>query len=177
MVEIGVLSGDGIGPDIVSSAAQVLEACGDCGSEEIELRRLPVGFEAYREFGSTLPDQTIDGLEACDGCILGPVRSGAYLPDDALNGNPSGTLRTHFDLYANIRPVRSYPEIGPEGMDVVLFRQNTEGFTPTGTWSKGAGSSDRSKRRSSRCGSSRDASVTESRAALSNSRAGRAGRR
>lgn len=125
---LGVLHGDGIGPAIVSAAVEVLEACEDRTGGEIDLRPLPVGWQGYREHGSALPERTVDALEDCDGCILGPVLSGEYPADDPLAGNPSGALRTHFDLYANVRPVRSYPGIGPEGMDLVLFRQNTEGF-------------------------------------------------
>lgn len=126
--QLGVLAGDGIGPEIVSSAVTMLEACDELADGTVDLRFLPVGWEGYREFGSTLPESTVDALETCDGAILGPVLSGEYPSDDALAGNPSGRLRTHFDLYANVRPVRGYSGIGPDGMDVVIFRQNTEGF-------------------------------------------------
>jgi 3-isopropylmalate dehydrogenase len=123
-VELGVLDGDGIGPEVVSSAVRVLAAT----ALDVDLVELPVGWEAYEEHGSTVPGATLDGLEAVDGWLLGPVLSGEYPADDPAGGNPSSRLRTEFDLYSNHRPIRSYDGLGPEGMALSVFRQNTEGF-------------------------------------------------
>lgn len=123
-VEIGVLEGDGIGPEIISSAVSVLEAT----DLEIDFVELPVGSDAYEEYGSTVPDVTLKGLKTVDGWFLGPVFSGRYPDDDPAGGNPSSLLRTEFDLYSNCRPIRSYDGLGPVGMDLTIFRQNTEGF-------------------------------------------------
>ena len=123
-LRIGVLEGDGIGQEIVPAATRVIERT----DLEVEFVDLPVGWDAYEECGSTVPESTVDALEACDGWLLGPVFAGEYPDDDLADGNPSRTLRTEFDLYANVRPVRSYDDIGPPGMDLTIFRQNTEGF-------------------------------------------------
>ena len=123
-LELGVLEGDGIGPEVVSSAVAVLAAT----DLDVDLVELPVGWAAYDEYGTTVPDGTLDRLRTVDGWLLGPVLSGEYPDDDPAGGNPSSRLRTAFDLYSNRRPIRSYDGLGPEGMAVTFFRQNTEGF-------------------------------------------------
>jgi 3-isopropylmalate dehydrogenase len=123
-LKIGVLEGDGIGPEIVPSAVRVFSATGI----DVEFVELPVGWTAYEEHGSTVPDQTLNRLKTVDGWLLGPTAAGDYPEDDPAGGNPSRFVRTAFDLYANRRPIRSYDGVGPAGMDVTIVRQNTEGF-------------------------------------------------
>lgn len=124
MIRLGVLDGDGIGPEIVSSAVRAIEATG----LDVEFVTLPVGWDAYEEYGSTVPTTTLDELGDCDGWLLGPIVVGEYPEDDLADGNPSSTLRSAFEMYSNVRPIRTYDGIGPEGMEVTIFRQNTEGF-------------------------------------------------
>lgn len=124
MTRLGVLDGDGVGPEIVSAAIRVIETT----DLDVEFVDFPVGWDAYDEYGSTVPQVTLDGLEECDGWILGPTLVGEYPEDDRADRNPSSTLRQTFDLYSNVRPIQSYDGVGPEGMDVTIFRQNTEGF-------------------------------------------------
>lgn len=124
MITLGVLDGDGIGPEIVSAAVRVLKE----SNLDVEFVDLPVGWEGYEKYGSTVPEVTLDGLNECDGWLLGPVLSGEYPEDDRADRNPSSTLRSEFNLYSNFRPIRSYGDTGPTGMDVTVFRQNTEGF-------------------------------------------------
>lgn len=123
-MRLGVLDGDGIGPEIVPAAVRVIEAT----DLDVEFVDLPVGWAAYKEYGSTVPQITLDELEDSDGWLLGPIVVGEYPDDDPVGGNPSSTLRSEFDLYANVRPIRTYADTGPEGMNVIVFRQNTEGF-------------------------------------------------
>jgi len=123
-MEVSVLDGDGIGPEIVPAARQAIEATG----MDVEFVGLLVGWEAYDEYGSTIPKRTIDRLKECDGWLLGPIVAGEYPEDDQAEMNPSGTLRKYFDLYSNVRPIRAYSGIGPAGMDLTIFRQNTEGL-------------------------------------------------
>lgn len=124
MIDLGVLDGDGIGREIVPAAVRVTRAT----ELDVEFVDFPVGWDAYEEYGSTVPQVTLDGLAECDGWLLGPVFAGEYPEDDLADRNPSSTLRQEFTLYSNVRPIRSYTDTGPEGMDVTIFRQNTEGF-------------------------------------------------
>ncbi|HEY8486039.1 MAG TPA: isocitrate/isopropylmalate dehydrogenase family protein [Limnochordales bacterium] len=127
---IGVLYGDGIGPEVVAASVQVGEAaCRACGLA-VDWVELPVGLSAYRSVGSTLPASTVEELERCDGWVLGPVSHHVY---DVLRpemANPSGMLRKRFDLYANVRPARAFPGVPTAypGVDMVVVRENTEGF-------------------------------------------------
>ena len=128
---LGVLSGDGIGPEIVEATVRVLEAAQQRDSRlRFEWVRLPMGWEAIRATGSALPETAIEALKKCDAWILGPHDSVSYPPALREKLNPSGELRIRFDLYANIRPARAYPglrAVCPK-MDLVIARENTEGF-------------------------------------------------
>ncbi len=128
---LGVLAGDGIGPEIVEATLSVLEALRrKDGRIRFEWVPLPIGWEALRKSGSAIPESTVEGLETCDAWIMGPHDSASYPAAEREKLNPSGTLRHHFDLYANIRPARAYPGLPAlsPGMDLVVVRENTEGF-------------------------------------------------
>jgi 3-isopropylmalate dehydrogenase len=128
---IGVLYGDGIGPEIVRSALEVLQmALRTSGHAMFEFVTLPMGREAIRSHGDPLPQSTKDALKETDGWIMGPHDSASYPPEFQKGRNPSGELRHVFDLFANIRPSRTLPgvpSIAGEA-DVVIVRENTEGF-------------------------------------------------
>ncbi len=128
---LGVLRGDGIGPEIVDATLSVLEAVQQCDPRlRLEWVHLPMGWEAIRATGSALPESAVEALQRCDAWILGPHDSVSYPPALREQLNPSGVLRIRFDLYANIRPARAYPglrAVCPK-MDLVIARENTEGF-------------------------------------------------
>jgi 3-isopropylmalate dehydrogenase len=86
-----------------------------------------IGLAALAKTGTTLPDAVLDQVAGADGVLLGPVSHYEY---PAGSPNPSAVFRTKFDLYANIRPNRSRPGLTVlrEPMDLVLVRENTEGF-------------------------------------------------
>lgn len=138
---LGVLAGDGIGPEIVAAAVRVLEAAQQGDRLRFEWRPLPMGLEAIRTVGSALPEGTVAALAQCDGWILGPHDSVSYPPAERAKLNPSGVLRRHFDLYANIRPAKAFPglrAVSP-GMDLVIARENTEGFYADRNMAVGSG--------------------------------------
>ncbi len=128
---LGVLAGDGIGPEIVEATLRVMEAVRQRDSRlRVEWVRLPVGWEAIRTTGTAMPESTVEALEKCDGWIMGPHDSASYPAAEGEKRNPSGELRHRFDLYANIRPARAFPglpALSPK-MDLVIVRENTEGF-------------------------------------------------
>ncbi|MFB3817156.1 MAG: isocitrate/isopropylmalate dehydrogenase family protein [Candidatus Methylomirabilales bacterium] len=128
---LGVLAGDGIGPEIVDATVRVLEAvqAGD-GRLRFTWVPLPIGWEAIRAYGVATPESTVQALETCDGWIMGPHDSVSYPEAEREKRNPSGELRHHFDLYANIRPARAFPGLRAAcpRMDLVIVRENTEGL-------------------------------------------------
>jgi 3-isopropylmalate dehydrogenase len=134
---LGVLHGDGIGPEIVPAAVQVVDAALAGTASTAEWVPLPVGWAAIGAYGQPTPQSTVDALAKLDGWLLGPHDSAAYPLPHRSGLNPSGTLRKRFDLFANIRPAKGVPGTGavaPDA-DLVVVRENTEGFyADRNTW-------------------------------------------
>jgi 3-isopropylmalate dehydrogenase len=128
---LGVLHGDGIGPEIVPVAVACMDAAVQAsGIAPIAWTTLPLGRAAIDSHGTPVPQETLDALALEDAWVLGPHDSVSYPEPHKSRLNPSGTLRKHFDLYANIRPAKSFEggtAIVP-GTDLVIVRENTEGF-------------------------------------------------
>jgi 3-isopropylmalate dehydrogenase len=129
---LGVLDGDGIGPEIVPAAVRVVDAAtaAVAGRSTIDWVPLPLGAEAIAEYGTAVPDKTLQTLAELDGWLLGPHDSAAYPEPHRSALNPSGTIRKHFDLFANIRPAKSLEgarAVSPD-TDLVVVRENTQGF-------------------------------------------------
>ena len=129
-LQLAALLGDGIGPEIVSAAVEVAKAALQIENIETQWLELPVGHVAIDEFGQAVPDQTLKMLEQVDGWILGPHDSASYPEPHLSQLNPSGSIRKHFDLFANIRPAKHFPGTDAmcPGTDLVIVRENTEGF-------------------------------------------------
>ncbi|RNE67028.1 isocitrate/isopropylmalate dehydrogenase family protein [Cryobacterium tepidiphilum] len=128
---LGVLDGDGIGPEIVPAAVAVVDAAlAAVGAAPVEWVELPLGRSAIDSHGTPVPDETLSALAETDGWLLGPHDSVSYPEPHRSRLNPSGTIRKHFDLYANIRPAKSFERGNAivEGTDLVIARENTEGF-------------------------------------------------
>ncbi|PRY47865.1 3-isopropylmalate dehydrogenase [Geodermatophilus tzadiensis] len=128
---LGVMLGDGIGPEIVPAAVHVVDAAlAAAGAAPADWSQLPLGASAIEEHGSAIPPATLAALAGLDGWLLGPHDSAAYPEPFRSQLNPSGAIRKHFDLYANIRPARGLgggTAIAPD-TDLVVVRENTEGF-------------------------------------------------
>ncbi|MDC7785432.1 isocitrate/isopropylmalate dehydrogenase family protein [Rhodoplanes sp. TEM] len=129
-MDILVLPGDGIGPEITAATLKVLEAADRALALDLRFESRDIGFAALKAHGTTLPQAVIDRVAQADGVILGPVSHLDYPPRAEGGINPSGALRVTFELYANIRPSRSRPELTllRRPMDLVIVRENTEGF-------------------------------------------------
>ncbi len=127
--DISVAAGDGIGPEVVESAVSVFSAAMDrLGSSDlVSFSKVPVGWESFQLWGKPLTDEVLGKIERSDGLILGPLAVGSY-PGSKGQKSPSGAIRTHFDLYANIRPVRTYLRGRLDPIDTLIVRENTQGF-------------------------------------------------
>lgn len=140
---LGVLQGDGIGPEITKAAIDVLKAAASRAGVRLELLDLPMGWEGIEQHNDPIPQYTKDALKQLHGWIMGPHDSAAYPEQYRDRRNPSGELRHYFDLYSNVRPAKN--RVGIKGVvedtDLVIFRENTEGFycdrnmySGTGEW-------------------------------------------
>ena len=130
-LRIGILDGDDIGLEIVPASVAIARAAAELHGVAIDWRPLPIGARALQTHGHTLPPETLETLKTLDGWILGPIGHRAY-PKGPNAVNPHPILRKQFNLFANVRPTRSYPDIGclHDGVDLVIVRENNEGFQP-----------------------------------------------
>lgn len=139
---IGVMDGDDIGLEIVPETVRVMRAAiKEEPDLNVEFIQFPVGWPSFLEHGHTLPQETMDGLREMDGFILGPIGHAAYPKDDPNCINPHPILRKQFDLFANLRPVRTYPglpALHPD-IDILVVRENNEGFQPDRNMIAGSG--------------------------------------
>lgn len=127
---LGVLAGDGIGPEIVSATVEAFKTAEDKVGVDIDWIDLPMGWEGIKQYNDPLPEFTTNALKDTHGWILGPHDSAAYPLEHKVKLNPSGALRHTLDLFANIRPAKTMPGIKSVvgEADLVIFRENTEGF-------------------------------------------------
>lgn len=142
MTRLILLPGDGIGPEIVAAAREVLEAAEAAFGLGLELEEAEIGFAALARRGSTIPDGVLDRCRAADGIVLGPVSHNDYPPVAEGGLNPSGVLRTRLDLFANVRPARTrdfLPAPSRRAFDLVIYRENTEGFYADRSMHRGSG--------------------------------------
>src|SRR5690348_12736246 len=129
-MRILVLPGDGIGPEITAATLAVLERADALFGLGLEWQREEIGLPALKKEGTTLPPRVLDAARVAAGVILGPLATYDYPPRDKGGLNPSAEFRTKLDLYANIRPAKSRLGVGLTGkpVDLVIYRENTEGF-------------------------------------------------
>jgi 3-isopropylmalate dehydrogenase len=128
---IGVLYGDGIGPEITKATVEVLKAATEQTSGvALEFVELPMGWSGIEQHGDPIPQVTKDALKETHGWIMGPHDSAAYPAEHKANRNPSGELRHYFDLFSNVRPAKTMEGIKSivGEADLVIFRENTEGY-------------------------------------------------
>ncbi|MBN1371114.1 MAG: isocitrate/isopropylmalate dehydrogenase family protein [Anaerolineaceae bacterium] len=119
---ICLLPGDGIGPEVIGAARRALEAL----PVQFEWSEGEIGFGAYQRCGSPLPEATLEKVRAAEATLFGAVTTPPDLPGYF---SPILRLRKTFDLYANLRPIRSIPNpVSRQGIDMVIVRENTEGL-------------------------------------------------
>jgi 3-isopropylmalate dehydrogenase len=128
---VGILEGDDIGHEVVPAAVAVASAAAERYGLRIDWRPMLIGRRALDTHGSTLPNGTLETLAKMNGFILGPIGHREY-PRGPGAINPHPIMRKHFNLFANVRPTRSYPDIGclHDNVDLVIVRENNEGFQP-----------------------------------------------
>jgi isocitrate/isopropylmalate dehydrogenase len=130
-VRIVVMEGDGIGPEITAATMNVLAAADRAFGLALSFTPISIGLAALRSEGKTISERAVEAAKNADGVILGPVSHNEYPPVSQGGLNPSGELRKRLDLFANIRPARSrggFPPRCGSRVDLVIVRENTEGF-------------------------------------------------
>jgi tartrate dehydrogenase/decarboxylase/D-malate dehydrogenase len=132
MVEIGVIGGDGIGPEVVHAGMRVLEAAaGQDSALELSFVEFPWGCEYCLEHGRMMPENGLDTLAGCDAIYLGAV-GWPTVPDHVSLWGLLLPIRRTFDQYVNLRPARllqgvQSPLAQTDDLDITVVRENTEG--------------------------------------------------
>jgi isocitrate dehydrogenase (NAD+) len=118
--KITLLPGDGIGPEVTAAVVAILE----CAGMDIEWEKFFVGSEALARFGDPLPQEVLDSILRNKVALKGPVTTPVGTGFASINVR----LRKTLDLYANLRPVKSLPNIKTryEDIDLIVVRENTE---------------------------------------------------
>ena len=139
MLKIGILDGDDIGLEVVPEAVKVMRAAAARAGLHIEWQPLPLGRKAHETHGHTMPDSTVEALKSVDGWLQGPIGHNAYPRNDATWINPP--LRKRFELFANVKPVKSYPNLPSvhKNVDIVFLREVTEGMQSSSVVFAGSG--------------------------------------
>jgi 3-isopropylmalate dehydrogenase len=134
---IVVFPGDGIGPEIVDSALQVLEIVQQvAGGFTLQFEFHKAGAACYRETGENITPEGLAAFRAAHAALKGPVgMPDVRRPDGTEAGLLGGVLRVGFDLFANLRPIRLFPNaatplagFAPDEIDYLIVRENTEGL-------------------------------------------------
>ncbi|WP_128924402.1 isocitrate/isopropylmalate dehydrogenase family protein [Bradyrhizobium guangxiense] len=132
---IAVLAGDGIGPEVMAPALEVLRKVGEKSGLGFRFTEAPAGANNYLATGKSMPDSTIKLCEEADAILLGACGLPSVRYPDNTEIAPQIELRFIFDLYAGVRPARLIPGVpspivgaDQRGIDLVVIRESTEGL-------------------------------------------------
>jgi 3-isopropylmalate dehydrogenase len=130
IMRIVVLPGDGIGPEITAATCNVLRAAAARFDLGMQLEEHAVGHASLEQFGATVRPGLLETVCSADGLILGPTATADFRDEQSGEVNPSKYFRKSLDLFANLRPARTYPGLRNAfgAFDLVVVRENTEGF-------------------------------------------------
>src|ERR1700716_1913839 len=131
-MRIVVLGGDGMGPEIAAATSSVLRAASERFQLNVQLEEHAVGHASLQQFGATVRPGLLETVRSADGLVLGPTATADFRDEQSGEINPSKYFRKSLDLFANIRPARTYSGLRNRfgAFDLVVVRENTEGFYP-----------------------------------------------
>ncbi len=120
MNTVTLIEGDGVGPEIIEAVVGVIEAAG----VEIRWDEQLAGAKALDQHGVILPQNTLESLKRTGVALKGPMKT----PLEKGVRSVNGALRTELDLYANVRPIKSYRGVSAllDDIDLIVIRENTE---------------------------------------------------
>jgi len=134
-LHIAVLAGDGIGPEVMAPALELLRKVEPATGLRFRFTEAPAGAHHYRETGVSMPESTIRLCDEADAVLLGACGLPHIRYPDNTEIAPQIELRMLFDLYAGVRPARLIPGVpsplagaAAHGIDLVLIRESTEGL-------------------------------------------------
>ncbi len=140
-MKIIMIAGDGIGPEISAAARKVLDAANKAFQLNLEIEDEIAGHESLKKYGATVTEPLLKKVEQADGLILGPMSTLDFKDEGKGEINPSKFFRKSLDLYANIRPAKTYEGLRSpvNNFDLIVVRENTEGFYADRNMEQGSG--------------------------------------
>ena len=125
--KIATLKGDGIGPEVTNSTIKVMNALMEKTDFKLDFEHGDAGFYCIEKYGTNLPEQTISLLKRTNACLKGPMTT-PQTPGAPVSA--AVQIRKMFDLFANVRPCRSFPNVEAlkPNIDLIVVRENTEGM-------------------------------------------------
>src|ERR1700692_4813910 len=132
---IAVLAGDGIGPEVMAPALEVLARIEQTTDLKFRFTEAAAGANEYLATGKSMPESTVRLCDEADAILLGACGLPAVRYPDSTEIMPQVELRFHFDLYAGVRPARLIPGVpspivgaAERGIDLIVIRESTEGL-------------------------------------------------
>lgn len=138
-MRILIMDGDGIGPEIMAATRRAMAALDARFGLGLTFEEVPIGLASLKATGSTMPADVLERCQAADGVVMGPTDTAVYPPEAEGGIGPSKMLRAGLQLYANIRPSKGIPGAFAPKMDLVVVRENTEGFYADRNMFQGSG--------------------------------------
>jgi len=134
-LHIAVLAGDGIGPEVMAPALEVLRKIEVSSDLKFRFTEAPAGADNYLATGKSMPESTVRLCDEADAILLGACGLPSVRYPDNTEIMPQVELRFHFDLYAGVRPARLIPGVpspivgaDQRGIDLIVIRESTEGL-------------------------------------------------
>src|SRR5437868_5425953 len=134
-LHVAVLGGDGIGPEVMAPALEVLRKIEATSDLKFRFTEAPAGANHYLATGKSMPDSTVRLCDEADAILLGACGLPSVRYPDNTEIMPQVELRFHFDLYAGVRPARLIPGVpspiigaDQRGIDLIVIRESTEGL-------------------------------------------------
>ncbi|MDR0797862.1 MAG: hypothetical protein LBE70_04010, partial [Nitrososphaerota archaeon] len=124
---VAVLKGDGIGPEVTEATIKIFDEVQKNSNFKLNYIYGEAGDNCIPKYGTNLPIETVEMIKKTDACLKGPMTT---LEEPGAPVSVAVTLRRMFNLYANVRPCKSFPNVESlkPNIDLVVVRENTEGL-------------------------------------------------
>ena len=140
-MKIIMIAGDGIGPEISAATKEVLQSANASFKLNLQIEDEIAGHASLKKYGATVTEALLKKVKQADGLILGPMSTYDFKDESKGEINPSKFFRKSLDLYANIRPAKTYEGLRSpvNDFDLIVVRENTEGFYADRNMEQGSG--------------------------------------
>ncbi len=120
-----MIKGDGVGPEVIDSTLKILDAL----NPPFKYIEFILGYQKWRKTGKAIDQEDIESIKQCKAVLKAPLYTPPVKEKNRTFPSVTLTLRKELNVYANIRPIKTFPGISPkQNIDLILVRENTEGL-------------------------------------------------